>query len=421
MAIKNYNSNIMSELDLDIDHYEVSDLETFFRLPKKYDEHEIAKKENEIRTLLLSSGHIAPHFKRGLILFLEEGKKRLIQAKITVKAPTTIKNLVESNVPDNFPVPNIPLPKREENVILPKETSYLYTQPSEYFPGTLNPLDRRTLQKCITIDSRFRTKSTSSTDFTVTLPSKIQKVLSLECVSFEIERHCLYNISSSLGNNYFYLSVCTKEKEYNQIFVIPNGHYDNNLLLETLNNMFAEQTNTPFMFLNFKMDPNESGKCILMIDENENYYSQKINHISMDFTIDIDGNPDKHQDHFTRLGYVLGFTKKKYTNKCEYMTEIPIRMSSSLPYFYLSLDDFQNRSVACFQPAFSQITMPPSILSRMSLREKEPVEVLSTPRKYFGPVDLTRFQVRLLDPLGKVLNIDSNFSFCLVVHTVYDL
>jgi hypothetical protein len=65
--------------------------------------------------------------------------------------------------------------------------------------------------------------------------------------------------------------------------------------------------------------------------------------------------------------------------------------------------------------------MSPSILARISLREQETVEILSTPRKYFGPIDLSRFQIRLLDAYGKVLQMDSNFSFCLLVHTVYDL
>ena len=64
----------MIDLDLDINHYEMQDLETFFRLVKPYNEHDVAQKEHDIRTLLLSSGHIEPHFKRDLIMFLEEGR-----------------------------------------------------------------------------------------------------------------------------------------------------------------------------------------------------------------------------------------------------------------------------------------------------------------------------------------------------------
>ena len=413
----------MSNLDLDINNYNISDLETFFRLPDTYNEHDIAKKEGEIRTLLLSSGHIERHFKRDLITFLEEGKRRLISAKIQVQHPTTVKKLYEPTVPDNYPIANPPIPPRSDNIVPPRETQYLYTQPSEYFPGSLNPLDRRTLQKCISIDSRFRSPMTLNSDFTVSLPNKIQKVLSLECASFEIDRNSLYNISSSLGNNYIYISICTVEGEFNQVFVLPDGHYDMDLLLDTLNRMLNDQSETPFLLLEWQKDPYGSNKCILMIkqDQDNDFFSQRIKHISLDFTVDIDGNVNKNQDVFSKLGYLLGFTKKWYTENTEYMGEIPVRINSSLPYFYLAIDDFQNRSVACFQPAFSQITMSPSILARISLREQEAVEILSTPRKYFGPIDLSRLQIRLLDAYGKVLQMDANFSFCLLLHTVYDL
>lgn len=416
----------MSELDLDINHYDIPNLETFFRLPAGYNEYDITQNESDIRAVLLSSGHISSFFKRDLILFLDEGKKRLVAAKIKVRNPTTIPRPIADPhaIPVNFPIPNIDPPSRAENIILSKETPYLYTQPSEYFPGTLNPIDRRTLQKCISIDSRFRPPMTANSDFMMNLPSRIPKVLSMECASFEMDRCSLYNISSSLGNNFIYISVCAVEQEYNQVFIIPDGHYDIDSLINTLNRLLESQESTPFLFLFFKKDPFGSGKCILMInpDNEHDYITQRIKHLSLDFTIDNAGDADKFHDSFSKMGYLLGYTKKKYTGQTQYMGEIPVRMNAALPYFYLSIDDFQNRSVACFQPAFSQITMSPSILARIVLREKEPtVEVLSTPRKYFGPIDMARLQIRLLDPYGKVLQMESNFSFCLLLHTVYDL
>ena len=415
----------MSDLDLDINNYDISALETFFRLPKNYNEHDIAQSESDIRAVLLSSGHISSLFKRDLIVFLDEGKKRLIADKIKIRHPTTIKRPVDDSlaIPHNFPIPNINPPSRAENIILPKETPFVYTQPSEFFRGTLNPLDHRTLQKCISIDSRFRPPSSLNSDFMIHLPSRIQKVLSVECASFEIDRSSLYNISSSLGNNYIYISICAVEQEYNQVFIIPDGHYDIDLLIVTLNRLLESQEHTPFLYIFFKKDPFGSGKCILMInqDNRHDHVTQRIKHLSLDFTIDNAGNADKFHDSFSKMGYLLGFTKQRYTGQTQYMGEIPVRMQAALPYFYLYIDDFQNRSAACFQPAFSQITMSPSILARISLREKESVEILSTPRKYFGPIDMSRLQIRLLDPYGRVLLMDANFSFCLLLHTVYDI
>jgi hypothetical protein len=48
--------------------------------------------------------------------------------------------------------------------------------------------------------------------------------------------------------------------------------------------------------------------------------------------------------------------------------------------------------------------------------------IVSEPRRYFGPVDIQRLQIRLLDEHGRVLQMNNaNFSFCLNLKTVYDL
>lgn len=411
----------MSELDLDISHYENNDLETFFKLQKPYTVENINKREYEIRTLLLSSGHMDKFFKRDLISFLENGKSRLIQALRPPTPPTTITTLENKPVPDSYPIPNVPSIGREEAIIAPKTTQFMYTQESHHFPGTLNPLERRTLQKCLSIDTRFRPLLSVNSDFTFTLPSKITKVLSMNCVSFEMDPCSLYNISASLNNHFFYISICTVEQEFNQVFVIPDGHYDLDLLLDTMNRMFAAQSGTPFLFLQWEKDPYGSNKCILLIQEDNEYYTQRIKHISLDFTVDINGNEDKKQDTFTKMGYLLGFTQKRYTGQMQYMSNIPVRMNSSIPYFYLAVDDFQNRAVSSFVSSFSQMSISSSILARISIKPNGEIQVISNDRKYFGPVDLSRLHIQLLDAHGKYLRMDSNYSFSLMMHTIYDL
>ena len=70
----------MSDLDLDIQHYSISDMERIFRLnpKKKYEAADIELREYEIREQLLSSGHIHKGLKRDLIAFLTEVKKYII-------------------------------------------------------------------------------------------------------------------------------------------------------------------------------------------------------------------------------------------------------------------------------------------------------------------------------------------------------
>ena len=73
----------MEQLDLDINNYNINDLERFFQINPnaKYTEGDIELKEYSIREKLLSSGHIDKRFKRDLIEFLELAKNWLIFVK----------------------------------------------------------------------------------------------------------------------------------------------------------------------------------------------------------------------------------------------------------------------------------------------------------------------------------------------------
>jgi hypothetical protein len=143
----------------------------------------------------------------------------------------------------------------------------------------------------------------------------------------------------------------------------------------------------------------------------------------------MNGEKDK-QDYFSKLGRLLGFNKRKYSGKISYMSETIINPYIALSYFFLSIDDFQNNSPPLFIPAFSRMTIPPSIIARISLLKQssnnhhvlQPVQMVSEPRRYFGPIDIQRFHIRLLDAYGRVLDMNgADYSFCLLLHVVYDL
>jgi hypothetical protein len=422
----------MNTLDLDIQNYEIPDLERFFRLDTSvmYDAADVELKETEIRSLLMSSGHIEKHMKRDLIFFLESGKQLLID-NIPKTAPSTIRKQRKIDPVPEFPK-YLPPPSREENIIYPPQKQVAYTQSTTYAPGTMNPIDRRTLSRCLSIDTRFRQNpyQTSSSDFTLNIPNKIQKTVSVDCTSFEIVPRGIPNVSASLGNNFLYVSITTvDEKETCNVFILPTGHYNQTLIIETFNYLFSLQKHSPFLFLEMMIDPLNSGKVILSIDEEKPEYSNQIKHVTLDFNKNIDGVYDKSQDYFSKMGRMLGFTKTKYTEETNYMSETIMNPYLCIPYFYLSVEDFQNRSSRGFENAYSQITIPQSVIARIvpaRVDESEttavqPLKIISIQRQYFGPVDLNRFQIRLLDPYGKVIDMNYNdYSFCLKFETIYE-
>ena len=49
-------------------------------------------------------------------------------------------------------------------------------------------------------------------------------------------------------------------------------------------------------------------------------------------------------------------------------------------------------------------------------------KMITEPRKYFGPVDIQRLRIRLLDEYGRIMYMnDTNYSFCLQFKLMYDL
>jgi len=410
----------MDAIDLDIENYDIPDLERFFRIDTSvfYDAADIELKEAEIRNILLSSGHIKKNVKRDLIMFLEKAKQLLID-NIAKKEKTTAKHTFQT-------------PIRDETIIKTSQKQVIYTQDTSYVPGIVNPIDRRTLSRCISIDTRFRQNpyQTSSSDFTLTIPNKINKVVSIQCNSFEIVSRGIPNISSSLGNNYLYVSITAIDgKEFNNIFILPTGHYNQTLLIETFNDLFSKQKHSPFLFLEMIIDPLNSGKVILYINEEKPEYSEQIKYISLDFTLNQFGEKDKSADFVSKIGRLLGFTKHKYHGLTSYISETILNPYLCIPYFYLALEDFQNRSSHSFEPAYSNISTPQSIIARIvpqKVKEEEDaiiqsLKIISLPRKYFGPVDLNRFQIRLLDLYGQIIDMNYNdYSFCLLIETIYE-
>jgi hypothetical protein len=92
-------------------------------------------------------------------------------------------------------------------------------------------------------------------------------------------------------------------------------------------------------------------------------------------------------------------------------------------YFYLCLDDFNNNHPPLMISAFKDQT-----LGEGSILGKIPTDCFnyccdqSVPRIYFGPVDLTKFHIKLIDEYGRPVDLNNcDFSFTLVLDKIYDL
>jgi hypothetical protein len=436
----------MENLDLDINNYTIKDIEMFFRLKpnSKYSATDIEEKEYQIREQLLNSGHINKRFKRDLIEFLTSAKQLLTYVKCNnqKEQPTTIPKNYKLDTID-APISKEVIPRTDELITRP-DTQFVYSSNSEFFPGTLNQLNTRIITKCINVDSRFRENlyTTQSSDFTIQMPIKFSKVVSMQLSALEFPVS-FYGISSYYGNNFLYLKVnynsfdtsgLTIDSE--KIITIPDGNYNAPDLIETINNLLCPKNpdttiqfpNNIFSYIQLSLGVTNSGSGTGKVTiETNGSRCNYVNLITMDFTMDINGNKDSI-DISNKLGWNLGFIKSKYKGSKIYIADTVIE-PANIRYIYLAIDDFNNSSNNHFVNIFKNSIMSPDILARISVKGsyfslimESDFNIVTEPRKYFGPVDIQRLRIRLFDDKGRILPMNnSNFSFCLNLKMLYDL
>ena len=90
----------------------------------------------------------------------------------------------------------------EHMVQVRPDKPYLSSYPSEFFPGIINPLKKRSIKKNLNIDTRFRDNyfSSPSTNFNFVLPTNFDNVLQMQLTAIELPT-TYYNVSKQYGNN----------------------------------------------------------------------------------------------------------------------------------------------------------------------------------------------------------------------------
>lgn len=453
----------MTEMDLNINNYTTIDLENFFKFqPKKYSFIDIDKREYEIREQLLSSGHINKKLKRDLIEFLKQAKDRLIQRLPQPPQPTTIaKNAILDK--DQMPRSAELETSRVPLIIERPPTNYINVQTSEFYQGTMNPLNKRNITKYITVDTRFRDQfyNTSSSDFMINLPTRINKVVSMQLTSLELPKN-FYSICNSYGNNFFYMQVFQFINEVgceaDRVIIIPDGNYTAQGLIDKINNILqpsGPSDSDIFTYIQFILttDVDGSGSNRVVVQPNPNYPTKiaNIEEIVLNFGLDynelkyanlseittaqfnaeITNSSKKEKVNYmtSKLGWNLGFINTLYYSLKTYISEKPIE-PNSIKYIYLAVDDYNKSVNTNFMTSFEKNGLKPNILARITMHGtgyentiiNNEYKIITEPRAYFGPVDIQKLHINLFDDHGRTLNMNySDYSFCLKMIVLYDL
>jgi len=422
--------------DLNINNYKKNELIEMFDLPPNYGRDLVDIKETKIRESILNNKEIKDDVRMKTIYFLTEAKKILlgdVYQKVE-EANEKVKDYFNT-IYDLKPV-KIEDPT-EHMIQVRTDKPYLKSSPSEFFPGIINPLNRKINRQNLNIDTRFRENyyGSLSTNFNVSLPITINDVLTMQLAAIELPT-TFYNISKQCGNNYFTLSV-TDPVDLNvfhsRVVNIPDGNYTYIGIQNILNNTMTNIANSDPSLINFQYiifgininTNNGSGQMFVSVANDPLAVGIKF---SLNFQADRNGNDDRNTPLPLKLGWTFGFRNGIYINNINYVSEGIVDLLGPR-YLYLVVDDFNNNVNNNFYSAFNSSILNKNILARISLQAntfnvliENGLNIISTPRRYFGPVNIVNLNIQLLDEYGRIIDLNNmDFSFALNFETVYDI
>jgi len=412
--------------DLNINNYQKKELEEIFGLPENYDVAVIELRENKLRDNIVSDPSVTDIVRSQTLEFLQKAKDNLVSSiknEIFNKAKTmNIYNTDTSLRPSQILSEN-----GSQYIIERPATPFSQSFPSEFYPGTINPLKKRSTRQYLNIDTRFRENyyNTQSTNFHLDLPVKFSNVLSLQLSAFEVAT-TYYVVSKQYGNNFFWITIIENNGVANRAaIIVPDGNYTPADLIAYLNNYVTTIIGGDFANLVFTINitPSSSGSGQMVIGYNGTGTS-----IILDFQANLQGNPDFGTPLPLKFGWHLGFRLGIYEGNTNYVSEGLVNLTGP-KYFYLVVDDYNNNVNNSFYSAFTSSILNKNILARISYQDgsfinisENNLSIVTTARTYFGPVDIQKLNIQLLDEFGRVIDLNNmDYSFCLTMQSVYDL
>ena len=410
--------------DLNIDNYTFRELCEMFDLPSDFDKNIFEIKEVKLRENILKNKDISKDTRVNTLNFLVQARNILLNEQPAEPKASPVTTILKDVYNSNFKLSKTKLEDSSEHMVQDRTNQpYLSSYPSQYFPCVINPIKKKTTIMNLNIDSKFRDNYfiTSSTNYNVTLPIQISNVLSMSLSDIEIPT-TFYNVSKQFGSNFF--TVTLTDTGESRVVTINDGNYNQSGLINSINNelVLLGGNFANIIFIININDGNGSGQTMVgcALDASFNF--------ELNFQANRFGDSDTNTPLPLKLGWILGFRNGIYTDNQNYVSE-GIVDTTGPKYIFLALDDYNNNLYNGFYSAFNSSLLNKNILARISLQSKmfdvliqNNLSIVSTPREYFGPVNIQNLNVQLLDEYGRMIDLNNmDFSFCLTMTKVYDI
>ncbi len=444
--------------DLDINNYTTEDLLNFFKLSDNYSLEDLNEKEEKLATEILSvkNSKYNPKYKFDIINFIKLAKDVLISFKRDMETNREIKKNIERYVNKDRD-PNVgrvinPLDSHQalENTIIPKYSINGYDYDVMTSVYVFNTFGRNDFYK------------TTASNSTYDLPVKWKNVISIQLTAATIP-NVMYAFNFEEGTDQIYI-----EEDYtgiSGIVTIPAGNYTAfdlqiyqqvllpeasfpEVLTKTINSQLGtgDRFKVTIDISNRKTTITNSTHTFSMYTLNKDTYndpntvvknpakSQCLNPFNSRIDIDYGVNPPLKDSLYpgtyaTTMGYLMGFREIVYRGLKSYTSE-SIFQNIYSDYLYFCVDDYTGSQPLTNTYGIGGLGMlKENILGLIPINSNlfqttfdNNSNFIYKKREYFGPVDISRITIKLINQRGNVVNLhDTNFNFAIQVKSIYNL
>ena len=302
----------------------------------------------------------------------------------------------------------------------------------------LNPNLKNTISRMLVIDSQFRQvyddeNPSSSTDFSLDLSEPLNDLINLRLFSIQLP-YTWYTIDENAGTNFFYfnetkITIVFKKSGSKIVFFdftrFLNAKTNNNLgylmgfqkMEYTINEENKDSVGDYYIKSEGIVDLYGPKYLLIIVDDfNQNHVNSGL--------INVYDNPNVSLKMPSYFNTTIP-TRRDENNNIQFLPESPRQMTQSQLYALNQIqenkDTFSTNfranapvttDVFAFMPIKHGDTGQPFVEFGGSLQ--------SNVRNYFGPVNVNRLRIRLMDDKGNIVNLNgANWSFGIVCETLY--
>jgi hypothetical protein len=372
-------------MDFNIDAYTIDELLFIYNINETYTINDILN--INLKSIIQLDNYQEPELINNVLLFFEKSKLKIIQNLTNTKKiiDHPIENIIE-NIIDNGIENKTPINCFNTNVAV----------------GSLNKLRVRSKNIYMSFNTIFRNINNTETitNCSFNLLYTLKNVTSIKLESINIPDLYLLNDN----NNCFFI----KESNTNlsNFIKIPIGNYNSQELSSIIQNKINLILNTTNF--NVKIDP----------INNRTYISNNINKFNIYFIT----SETKNKVIYKNLGWILGFRNIEYIN-CNEITSEGMFNNNTNNYLYFTLKDNYINNSSEFISVDNNSYNNGNILAKIDYNTNcTENNITSIKREYFGPIDIKKIEVKLLDKYNDLIDLNMmDYSFIINFELIYDI